>query len=329
MIELIKKFVETKSVSGDEGTLANRIKDEIKNYVDEITTDQLGSLIAVKRSGSANAKKLSFSANMDEPGFVATFIEENGHIRVSNLGTLNYSSLAFSTVTFANGVKGVVVPTADIDKEFTAAKLYVDIGAKTKEESSAAIAIGDSIGFDSAMTVLRNDKLTAFGIGVKVGCAVLVEAIKQIANSPCDLYFIFTVQKQLGMRGSKAAFGSVLPEYAFVIDTTSATPPFHGNTPVACGKGPVIRKKDGGAIYSPEAVKVLCSILERTAVPFQVEVLEKAQNDAQSAKAAGGGTLVGCVALPVENQLTNSEVIELNDIINCVELIKLTAIEEL
>ena len=131
MFAQLKKFIYAPGVSGDEGNISAVIAADIAPYVDKVYTDAMGNLYAFKKGKGKHPKKLMFAAHMDEIGFMVSFIDEKGYLRVSKMGGINYNAAAFSEVEFANGTRGVIVPEArTAAKDFRPEVFYVDIGWK-------------------------------------------------------------------------------------------------------------------------------------------------------------------------------------------------------
>ena len=142
MIELIKKLMKTGSVSGREKKIADVIRAEIEPFADEVYTDNLGNLYAHKRG---HGKKLMIAAHMDEIGFFVTYIEESGLAKLAPVGGINYLSAAYSTVTFENGTRAVVVPEAGTPQTElgNGEKYYIDFGTTSRKQTEKKISIGD------------------------------------------------------------------------------------------------------------------------------------------------------------------------------------------
>ena len=142
-MELFRKMVETLSVSGNEEELAKLIEGEIAPYVDEITYDVMGNLIARKK-GAPGAKKMMLSAHMDEIGVMVTHAEETGYLRFAPVGGLRPVYLIGQPILFKNGVRGVVMYETKLQlREVQMEHLYLDIGAQTREEALSMVSIGD------------------------------------------------------------------------------------------------------------------------------------------------------------------------------------------
>ena len=159
MLDTIKKLTSVFSVSGHEQKISKVIEDEIFPYVDTVENDAMGNLIAFKK-GLDSSKRVMIAAHMDEIGFIVTFIDDNGYIRVHNMGGINPVACAFSRVKFENGTVGIIVPeggTAPAD--LSVKKLIIDIGAKNKKEAEKKVKVGDVCALENAYTRLMNNKI--------------------------------------------------------------------------------------------------------------------------------------------------------------------------
>ena len=154
MQKLLKKLSETYGPSGREEQIARVIRDEVKDYVDEVYTDNMGNLYAVKKGSGA---KIMIAAHMDEIGVIVTFIDEKGFLRFSNVGGVSPYVLLGQRLIFANGTVGTVgMEKLDDIKKLTLEKLYIDIGAKDKEEASQKIKLGDIATYHREATLAGN-----------------------------------------------------------------------------------------------------------------------------------------------------------------------------
>ncbi len=141
---LLEKLINAFGVSGYEKEIRSVIREEIKNLADEITVDALGNLIVYKSGIGENKKKIMASAHMDEIGFQVVKIEDKGNIRVRALGGIPVICTSMNRVKFRNGIIGLVASTIK-EKELTTdtKKLYIDIGASSKEEAEKYLKVGD------------------------------------------------------------------------------------------------------------------------------------------------------------------------------------------
>ncbi len=323
MLKTLEKYVLCQGVSGNENAISNLIKDDITPFVDEIYNDKLGNLIAViKSKDKNNNKKLMFSAHMDVNGLVVTFIEDNGYLRVSNLGGVDLYSVIYSVCSFSNGTKGIIVTNEESYKDLKARHLYIDIGAKNKKEAEEAVSVGDIAFIDSYFTVLKNDRVCARGLDNRAGCFALSEAIKSVKNNIYDLYFVFSVQEELGLRGAKAAAGAILPDFGIAVDVTDTGDMQDDNKmEIKLGNGAAIKILDRSCICSPIINKNLKRICDEESIKYQYEVLECGGTDTAAMQLSGSGAMVSAISVPTRFVHTGVEEIDLSDLSECIKLI--------
>ncbi|MDL2287223.1 M20/M25/M40 family metallo-hydrolase [Eubacteriales bacterium OttesenSCG-928-G02] len=323
MINLIKKYTSAFSVSGFEGNLADIIISDVKPYADKVYTDPMGNVIAFKK-GKDSTKRIMYAAHMDEIGFVVTHIDEKGFIRVDKVGGINAIASSYNEVVFQNGTKGVIIieeqtKAADI----TVKKFVVDIGAKTKSQAEKKVSIGDFLSLSQRFTKLQNGRYAAKAFDDRIGCAILTYALMQTTAFAYDTYYVYTVQEELGCRGSKAASNAILPTYGIATDITPANDvpgAITGN--IKLGGGAAIKLKDNSVICSRLIIDTLTSLAEKHKIKYQNEVLTFGGTDTSSMQIAGAGAYAGCISLPVRNTHTPVETFDINDFKSCVELFK-------
>ena len=234
-MELLKELTEKYGPSGRENKIREYIKEQVLPYADEVETDVLGNLIAHKKG---DGKKVMMASHMDEIGVIVTFIDDNGFLRFSAVGGLNTKDLLYNRVCFENGVTGVIGTEKD-NKDRVISKFFIDIGAKNKIEAEKMVSIGDMAIFDGKF-VESGDIVISKALDNRAGCYVLIEALKQV-ESDNDLYFVFTTQEEVGLRGAKTSAYGIEPDIAIAIDVTDT-----GDTPnaedmaVKMGKGAAI-----------------------------------------------------------------------------------------
>ncbi len=316
MTELIKRLMFTSSVSGREDKIREVIKNEVSPYADEITTDAMGNLIVRKKG---NGKKIMFCAHMDEIGFFVTYIDDSGNIRVSPVGGVNPISACFGDVVSENGTYGVIVPesTKEVPKW---ENVYIDIGAKTKKQAEKKVQIGDFFVPVPKFRKLQNQRYVGRPFDDRIGCAILIEAIKQV-KSENDLYFVFSVQEEVGARGAKPATFSIAPDIGIALDVT-ATGDKPGSSPmeVKLGAGCTIKIKDPGVICSPALVSQMREIAKEDGIKYQNEMLLFGGTDASPMQIAGKGVKVSVISIPSAYIHSSCEMIDLFDVKEAVKL---------
>ena len=322
MLDLIKKFTSCFSVAGEEGELRGVIENTLAPFADSITTDAMGNLIVFKK-GESSDKKLMIAAHMDEIGFVVTYIEESGIIKVSNIGGINPIDSIYSTVRFKNGTTGVLaVESGTKPEDIKLGKLFVDIGAKSKKEAEKRVKIGDVCAVSPAFHKLLGGRYAAKAFDDRIGCAVAAEAARTIKKAAYDTYFVFTVQEEVGCRGSKTAANAILPDYALALDvTTAGDAPGEKGLPVKLGGGAAIKMKDASVICSKLITQRLTQIAKQYDIKHQYEVLTIGGTDTSSMQIAGAGCAAGCISIPARYIHSPLETVDIADVRACAALL--------
>lgn len=318
---LVKRLSEAYGPSGSEERVREIVRDEIKGYVDQVRVDALGNLIAHRRGSGGHRKKLMLSAHLDEIGVMVSFIDSRGFARFGLLGAVKPLTLLGARVQFENGTPGVIgrqeknAARTEIEPD----ELFLDVGAFSAE--TAPVRVGDSACLMREF-VDAGDLLIGKALNNRAGCAVLIETVRQLKKSPHDLYFVFTVQRQVGARGAGAAAYSIQPDLAIVLDVTAATDtPGAGANGLALGKGPAIKFQDEGAITSAAARQLLLQSARDLHLPHQIDVNPRAAGDSLPIQAAREGVPTGTLALPVRYLNTQSETLHYQDAQNAVKIL--------
>lgn len=307
----------TTGVSGREEKIREAIKAEVLPYADEVSVDPVGNLIARKKG---NGKKIMLCSHMDEIGFFASFIEDSGIIRVSTVGGIMPVASAYTEVVSESGVRGVLV--ADNEKDAPKAEnLYIDIGAKTKKQAEKHVRLGDYFVCAPVMRKLLGTRYIGRPFDDRVGCAIMIEALKQLKETENDLYFVFSVQEEVGARGSKPVSYAIAPDIGIAFDVTMTGDKPGGPTmAVKLGDGCAIKIKDSGVICHPELVKSMREIAKEGSVKYQNEVLLAGGTDASSMQVAGRGAQAGVISIPCAFIHTGVEMIDMADVKEAVKL---------
>ena len=325
MYSLIKKVVCCPGVSGNEKQIAALLEKEVAPFVDETYTDALGNLIAIKYGNlpDGERKKLLYCGHMDEIGFIVTYIEDNGFIRFAPIGGINFVAAAFSHVVFANGEKGILVPEAGTQASALAAdKCVVDIGASSAKEAARKVKIGDCFSLAHNLSKLGSNRAVGRPIDDRIGCAIMIETAKRLAdNCPHDMYYVFSVQEEVGCRGARPAGFSIAPDIALAFDVTG-TGDAQGSKPMAVklGGGAAIKIKDGSVICSGEVVSKLQKLAKEQKITAQNEILLYGGTDTSVLQAAGVGAYAGCISIPSRYIHSGVEMIDLRDVDACTDL---------
>lgn len=322
-MELAKRLCDTFGPAGREGAVRELIRAEIKDYCKDTTVDRLGNLIAHIPAKRKNAEKIMLCAHMDEIGLIVTHVDKKGFLRFTNVGGIFKERILYERVIFENGVIGVIgVETKPETPERPRMdNMYIDIGAKNRNEAAAMVKIGDIAAFCEHAVVLKK-RLLAKALDDRIGCYCLIETIKKLKSHKDDLYFVFTVQEEVGLRGARTGAYAIAPMYAIAIDVTDT-----GDTPeaskmaVSIGNGVAIKVKDSGFISNPVVKEQLVRYAREAEIPYQLEILEHGTTDAAIIQVVKQGILSGVLSIPTRYIHSTSELCDWADVDATVQLL--------
>ena len=323
MRALIEELCSVFGPSGQEERIREAIVDHLDSLVDEMRTDRLGNLIAVKRPSASGerGKRIMLAAHMDEIGVMVTHVDAQGFCRFTTIGGVLTNSLIGSRVHFADGVEGAFgMEGSPLARERpTPQKLFLDVGADSKED--ARVQVGDTAVFRSSFGAV-GDRLFAANLDDRIGCAVLIETLRKLESSPHEILAVFTAQEEVGARGATTAGYGLEPEIILAIDVT-ATGDFPHATPmeVALGKGVAIKVMDRRMIAHPKVRGWLEDTAQAYDIPYQLEVLEFGSTDASAVQVSRAGVPAGTVSIPCRYVHTPSQVADYNDALGAVRLL--------
>jgi putative aminopeptidase FrvX len=324
MKSLIQTLVETSGPSGFEAEIRKVVRDKIAPFGDEIRVDNLGNLIAVKGSPEPDRKKLMLAAHLDEIGIMATHIDEAGFIRFLPIGGVSPLTCLGSRVKFLNGATGVIgVERLDSGKTPAMSQLYIDTGCQSRKD--CAVNVGDVAVFERPFSDLGN-RLVSKAMDDRISVAIMIETLRQLSESGAGLayqvFFVFSVQEEVGTRGATTAAFGLEPDLGLAVDVTAT-----GDTPkglkmeVSLGHGPAIKVRDQGNISDPRVVEWMVRTAEKARLPYQLEVLEHGRTDARAIQLSRAGVPAGCLSIPCRYIHSPSEMVDFQDVENAVRLL--------
>ena len=320
MLALIKKMVETPGPSGQEQLIRAAILEEIQGSADEIRTDAMGNLIARKGSKQPNGLRIMISAHMDEIGLMVTHVDEDGFVRFISIGGVSPLTCIGGRVIFMNGQRGVIgCERLEPNALPTLEKLFIDVGATSRED--CPVKVGDVCGFERPFLDLGKH-LVAKSMDNRISVVVAIEALRALKASPHEVYFVFSVQEEVGLRGSATAAYGLDPDVGLAVDVTRT-----GDTPrttkmeVALDKGPAVKVRDSSFIADPRVVDWMAATAKAANIPYQMEVLEAGGTDGRSIQLARAGVPAGCLSIPCRYIHTPSEMVSRMDVENAIRLL--------
>ena len=323
MINELKTIMKIHGVPSREGKIGDKLAEMIKPYVDEVKKDPMGNVIAVKRGKSKDPKRIMFCAHMDEIGMIVTYIQDNGLVRITSNGYINYVAAAYNRVVFEGGAVGVLVPEDRVEpKDLNQEKFYVDLGVKTKRDAERKVKIGEGLSVESDMKKLAGSRYCGRPFDDRIGCYVLLETAKRLKKVKDDIYFVFSVQEEVGCRGSHAASFTVRPDIGIAVDVTPSGDVVGAGTNqgVKLGGGAAIKVKDSSVMCDQKLVSNLVELAKSNKVPYQMEVLTYGGTDTCSMQTVAGGSRAGCISVPVRFCHSQNEMIDMTDVDACIDL---------
>ncbi|MDO5851850.1 MAG: M42 family metallopeptidase [Methanobacteriaceae archaeon] len=335
MKTLLKKLSETPGISGFEDKVRDLIKEELKDHADEIETDVMGNLIATKK-GKPDQPSIMFASHMDEIGLMVSYIDQEGFLRFVKIGGINDQMLLNQEVfveTENGDIPGVIgskpphiTKPSERNKVIPYTDMFIDIGAKDKEEAEKMVTIGDPIAFHQEFREYPNDLVMGKALDNRVGCAVMIEVMKQ-AETDATIYGVGTVQEEVGLKGAITSTYKLNPDYGIALDVTIA-----GDHPgvkeeeadAKAGAGPVIALADAsgrGLITSRYMKKLLTDSAKAAGVDYQLEVGDGGTTDAAEIRVIREGINTGLLSSAARYIHTPISMVNVKDVEDTVKII--------
>lgn len=328
IVNILTRLVSAFGPSGAEGEISQVIEELARPYVDEITRDAMGNLICRKKG---NGPKVMFSAHMDSIGLVATHIDEKGFVHVGALGGVGVKEVLYTPVRFRNGTKGLICRNkrAEMDK-LKVTDLCIDIGAASADEANKLVRVGDPAVYDTPTYPVGGRVVSPY-LDDRIACLVLLMAMEQLEDTDNDLYFVFSVQEEVGTRGAKTAAWAIDPDYGIAVDVTGVDdePGSKHMANALCGKGAAVKVMDRSVISTPALVEKLMALAAEKNIPAQRDVLQFGGTDAGPIQATRGGVYAGGISIPCRYVHTPTEMADLDDVRACADLVRAFAAAKL
>lgn len=319
VLEILEILNQTHGPSGDEGGVREKLAELARPFADEIINDTLGNLIVRKKG---NGPRVMLCAHMDSIGFIVTHIEKEGFLRVGRLGGVAPKEAAYAPIRFKNGVRGVFVPEEKAD--FGKLKLdqcYLDIGARDGEDAGKLIQVGDTAVYDGPVR-RQGSRVTSPYLDDRIACAVLLSVLERADAPACDLYLVFTVQEEVGLRGARTAAWWAEPDIGIAVDVTDVddTPGSEKCGTARLGKGAAIKVMDSSVICHRSVVARLETLAGTENIPVQRDIMRSGGTDAGAIHTTRLGVKTGGISIPCRYIHTPAETADLEDAEACVKL---------
>lgn len=311
-MDLLEQLCRAPGVSGFEQEVREIMKKELEDSCEWVEEDSFGNIVASKGQGE---KKIMLAAHMDEVGFMVKHINEEGFINFVKIGGMDNRLLLNQRVVVKSkdkdykGIIGSKPPHLQKKEEKKKVikhdKMFIDIGAKDKEQAQEMVSVGDPIVFEDNFGHLNENMYYGKAVDNRLGCYIMLKVMQQLPDDfPAQVLAVGTAQEEVGLKGARVSAFKLEPDYAFAIDTTIAgdTPQIQENeSSLETGQGPAITITEAsgrGVVTHPKLRELLVEVAKDSEIPYQVDVLEGGMTDAAIIYMTRAGVPTGVISLP-------------------------------
>ena len=338
-IDLLRRICQTPGAPGYESRIRALVMEEVAPFVDELQVDNMGNVVAIKK-GKEN-KRVMIAAHMDEISFMVNHIDEEGFLRFHPLGGFDPKTLTSQRV-IVHGKKDLIgvmgskpvhlMKPEEKGKAVSISDYFIDLGM-SKEEVKKWVTVGDTVTREGQF-IEMGDCVNSKSLDNRVSVFILIETLKALKGKevPYDIYGVFTVQEEVGLRGAISSAHWIDPDFGFGLDVTIAfdvpgSQPHESVTKL--GKGTAIKVVDGTVISDYRMVNYLKNLAEKYSIQWQPEILPAGGTDTAGVQRNGKkGSIAGAISIPLRHIHQTIEMAHKEDISASIELLK-KAVSEL
>jgi tetrahedral aminopeptidase len=331
-LDLARRLLDAPGIAGREEQVRAIVREEMTSLVDDVQVDALGSVIGVKRGSSG--PKVMLAAHMDEIGFMVRYIDENGFIRLQNVGGFDPRVLPAQRVRVHTRSGEILTGALQLaskpihllaTSEIKAPKLtqlYVDLGLSA-DDVNEKVDIGDMVTMDRSVVQVGNN-LMSRAIDDRINVFVMLEVLRALGQHECEVIAVATTQEEVGLRGAQTAAYGVDPDVGVALDVTVA-----GDSPgvdkqdrvTKLGGGVAIKAFDSSHIPNYKLVNHFRDIAREKEIPHQVEILSRGGTDAGPMQRSRGGVPVITISMPTRYLHTVNEMVSIDDLKSAIALL--------
>ena len=326
--KLFAELTQLYGPSGYEKDVCRFIKDYIGDEADDVKVDALGNLIVFREGTGAKKKRFMSSAHMDEIGLQVTAINEDGTISIKSLGYPFYYTTYQRRVMFKSGLVGIVEAKCEMGEanhEFT--KFYVDLGLTSKEETAKLVDVGDTAIYLGEYQPLAGRYVTAKAIDDRVGCYIQLKGMEEAGRHPySDMYYVFSVQEEVGTRGSQVTATRIKPDMGVAVDVTPAHQrPAEMPGSNECGGGVAIKISDTSVICDEDLIAKQIELCKENDIKYQKDVIFVGGTDASSINLCNAGARACAISVVTHYTHGPNAIVNLDDVEGAAKLLGLMA----
>jgi endoglucanase len=318
---MLEELINAEGISGHEMPVRKIIRKHMLACADRIFVDKIGNLIAHKKG---NKPTVMLAAHMDEVGLMVKNVEKEGRIRFSTLGGIEVLSLIGQRVklgTFTGVITTEKMSSGEEIEELPQMDdLYIDTGMNKKDLVKKGIGTGTYVGFEglSYCTLGSKKVISGKALDDRIGCHILIELAKKLKKVKNEIYYVFTVQEEIGLYGAKVSAYKINPDWAIVVDVTDENPKHK-----KLGDGPCLILKDAEMLTNECIDGWLENIAKKKRIPLQLEVSDAGTTDALSISLSKDGIPTAVVGVPVRNMHTATGMAHMEDVDNAIRLLEI------
>lgn len=331
--EFLKALLLTPSPSGYEQPAQAVVRDYVKSFADQVTTDVHGNVIVAKNPTAA--QRVLLAGHCDQIGLVVTYIDDKGFLYTKPIGGWDPQQLIGQrmTVWTQSGPVAAVIARKPIhllkeeerNKVVKLEEMWLDIGARDQADAASVVMIGDPVTLELGYQELRNGLANAPGMDNITGVWVVIEALRRAAQQSlhCAIYAVSTVQEEIGLRGAYTSTFGVAPHIGIAVDVTHATdcPTMDQRQggDIKLGSGPVIER---GPNVNPRLFTRLVETATSKEIPHQIAAHNRGTGtDANAIQLSRAGVVTGLVSIPNRYMHSAVETIALADLDRAADLL--------
>lgn len=331
-IPLLSKICETPGAPGYEQRIREVVIQELKNIADDVSLDNMGNIVALKK-GTTSDKKVMVAAHLDEIGFIVTHVDDKGFLRFHTLGGFDPKTLTAQRVIVHGkkdlvGVMGSkpihVMTPEEKNKAPLTTDFFIDLGMK-KEEVEKWVNVGDTVTRERGL-IEMGDCINCKSLDNRISVYILLETLRMLEKPSYDVYAVFTVQEEVGIRGASVSALKIQPDFGFGLDTTIAfdVPGAGAHENVTkLGEGTAIKIMDSSAISDYRIVNYLKKTASEKGIKWQPEILTAGGTDTSGIqRMTAGGAITGAISIPTRHIHQSIEMVHKEDVIASISLLK-------
>jgi len=329
--KLLKEICGIAGAPGHEQRVRELVLKNVKPHVDEISIDNMGNITTI-RKGRKN-KKVMVAAHMDEIGFMVSHIDENGFLRFVPLGGFDPKTLTAQRV-IVHGKKDLIgvmgskpihmMTAAEREKVVPLTDYFIDMGMP-KKEVDKYISVGNPVTRERQLIEMGNC-VNCKSLDNRLSVFILLETLKVLKNPAYDVYGVFTVQEEVGIRGASVSALKIQPDFGLGLDITIAydVPGAKAHEKVTeLGKGTAIKVMDSSVICDYRMVDFMKKTADKHKIKWQPEILPAGGTDtAGIQRMTAGGAISGCISIPTRHVHQVIEMADKSDIRGSIDLLK-------